>query len=244
MSVHQVTPEEITELETLGFQIDKENLIPENFINHNFPGFDVLEFAREMKNYLQPIAEVPIQKKLTLIDGILPKLVIFINTNNIFEPDHRLIFKRSFIKDNDVITVKHDFLALPLAARGKRLGRKLLKTCLNYYLAVGVSKVNVHAAMEDGGYEWTKAGFRATDPEEMAKILIDSRQMLNGSQFALVEALYKAYYNNNPYGNAFPIIEWSGLPFMKAILKRNDWHGELDLTNSEDLLNFNEYVNG
>ncbi len=56
--------------------------------------------------------------------------------------------------------------------------------------------------------------------------------------------LYDNYYGNEPTGAAFPIIEWSGLPFMKEILKKHDWHGEIDLTDPIDLFNFIEYVNG
>ena len=49
-----------------------------------------------------------------------------------------------------------------------------------------------------------------------------------------------------PDGKAFPIIEWSGLPFMKQILRANDWHGEIDSDKIQQIyLIFSEdYVNG
>jgi hypothetical protein len=119
-----------------------------------------------------------------------------------------------------------------------------LQFCLQHYLDMGVTKIMVHAALEDGGYEWTKAGFRASRPGEMKKILNLAEQTLKPSQYSLVKRLYDDYYETNSNGKAFPIIEWSGLPFMKEILKKKDWHGEIDLTNPVDLFNFSEYVNG
>jgi len=245
MSIHQVTPSEINAITSLGFVIEiNGGITADAFVNRDFTGLNIKEFAQQIESNLQPIAEDVIRRKIVLNDEVPPKLVISYITTNIMDADHRLLFKRTFTKEVDTVHVKHDFLALPEAARGKRLGRKILQICLQHYLEMGVSKINVHAALETGGYEWTKAGFRATDPAEMAKILNDARSALTAAQFTLVKKLYDDYYGKKPAGNAFPIIEWSGLPFMKSILKNNDWHGELDLTNSEDLFNFKEYANG
>jgi GNAT superfamily N-acetyltransferase len=245
MSMHYVTPSEINEISDLGFVIEiNGGKSADEFVNRDFKGFDLREFVQQIESKLQPVAEDVIRRKIILNEEVPPKLVISYMTSNILDADHRLLFKRTFTKEVDAVHVKHDFLALPEAARGKRLGRKILQICLQHYLEMGVSKINVHAALETGGYEWTKAGFRATEPSEMAKILNDARSALTAAQFTLVEKLYDNYYGKEPTGNAFPIIEWSGLPFMKSILKNNDWHGELDLTNSEDLFNFKEYANG
>jgi len=245
MSLHQVTPAELAAVSALGFAIDHTSKLPaEDFIKLHFAGFDLLGFAQEIENHLQPISEDVIQRNIVLKDEVPPRIEFIYITVNIADADHRLLFKRTFTKETDSLNVNHDFLSLPQAARGKRLGRKILQICLQRYLAMGVKKVNVHAALETGGYEWTKAGFRATRPIEMVKILSDAKLTLNAVQYSFVEALYNDYYGSNPGGAAFPIMEWSGLPFMKEILKRNDWHGEIDLSNSEDLFNFSEYVNG
>jgi hypothetical protein len=245
MTEHRVSSLEISALTALGFLIDSTGRqAAEDFINLHFTGFNLLHFAEETERHLKPVAEDTIVKTITLKDEIPPKLAILYYTVNISDPDHRLIFKRTFIREQDSLTVKHDFLSLPLAARGKRIGRRVLQFCLQHYVAMNVNKIVIHAALDDGGYEWTKAGFRATEPEEMKKILDSANRSLMPVQYNLVKRLYDDYYLTNPTGRAFPIIEWSGLPFMKQTLRENDWHGEIDLTNSTDLFNFSEYVNG
>ena len=143
-------------------------------------------------------AEDTLIKTVAIKDEIPPKLAVLYYTVNIADPDHRLLFKRTFIKEQDILIVKHDFLSLPLAARGKRIGRRVLQFCLQHYLAMGVNKIMVHAALDDGGYEWTKAGFRATEPDEMEKILKHANRALTLPQYALVKRLYENYYGNIP----------------------------------------------
>lgn len=236
---------EISAVTALGFKISSAgNLFAEDFINLHFCGFNLLTFAAETEKYLEPVAEDRIIKIVSMDDGPPPKLTFQYYTVNAGSPEHGLVFSRTFTKDADVLVVTHDFLSLPKAARGKRTGRRVLQFCLQHYVDMHVTKVRVHAALEDGGYEWTKAGFRATDPDEMKKILGYAKQTLTSAQNNLVKRLYDDYYDNEPTGSAFPIIEWAGLPFMKEVLKKHDWHGEIDLTNSIDLLNFMKYVDG
>ena len=67
---------------------------------------------------------------------------------------------------------------------------------------------------------------------------------LNDQQFNIIERFYNAYYENEPEGAAFPMEDWGRLVFMEGTLRGSDWHGELDLTDQKELLNFKNYVAG
>jgi len=99
--------------------------------------------------------------------------------------------------------------------------------------------------LEDGGAVWAKAGFKALYRAEMQNILDEASVLMAGTaELALAMAHFNAYYGAEPDGNAFPIEDWVNIPGMEPVLKlqTTNWHGWIDLTNTDDLRNFIKYA--
>jgi hypothetical protein len=153
-----------------------------------------------------------------------------------------LVFARTFMRDPaGIIIVNHDYFRLPESARGQNKGKEVLGTCFDQYMNIGVSKITVHAALQDGGYVWARAGFRAIHKIEVEVILKEAENRLPQDEYNIAKVWYDDHYNN--FSNLpFNISDWAGLPFMETILRGSHWHGEIDLTNPAELRNFKKYV--
>lgn len=70
-------------------------------------------------------------------------------------------FERIFSEDmvNGGVQVSHEWLEMDPDYRGSGFGTKFVRQSEDFYISQGVSRVTVHAALEDGGYTWARAGF-------------------------------------------------------------------------------------
>jgi hypothetical protein len=153
-----------------------------------------------------------------------------------------LVFARTFTRDPvGTITVNHDYFRLPESARGQSIGKKVLGVCFDQYIQMNVNKIRVHAALQDGGYVWARAGFKAIYQQEMEVLLKEAEKQLSPDEYNIAKIWYDDHYNNFS-SMPFNISDWAGLPFMEPILRGSHWHGEIDLTNPAELRNFKKYV--
>jgi hypothetical protein len=201
-----------------------------------------LQFVNQIDQLLGPCCEKPITKRIILSNLLQPEMLIQYYTDNYDHPSDGLALSRNFIRYKDELVIVHDYFVLPATERGKGISKKVLAYGLKQYLQMGVKKIRVHAALQDGGYVWAKALFRACIRAEVDFILREAKGRVTPEQFKMVKRIYDHYYNRYPERTAFPMAEWSGLPFLRDILRGCSWHGEIDLSNSEDLLNFKIYV--
>lgn len=69
-------------------------------------------------------------------------------------------FHRRFEGDGSGgITVTHELLRLEDEAQGTGFAKVFNRQAENYYISHGIDKVNVHAALDGGGYAWAQQGF-------------------------------------------------------------------------------------
>lgn len=238
--MHQITKSEINKVETLGFHI--ENLTSEKelvFISR-FQGLELHQLTTELSDVLVPLTDSKIDRLLILNDPPPSLSIQFIYTD-IQHPEKHLIFSRKFELAGE-LSVKHEYFDLPPSARNKGVGKMVLGICLKHYLKMGVVKILVHAGLQDGGYVWARAGFKATKRNEMQEILRQCQTKLSAFEIRIVQGIFEEYYNREPNGTAFSIEEWSRLHFMEKILKGSTWHGAIDLSNTEEINNFSRYV--
>jgi len=238
--MHQITESEIKRVEALGFHI--ENLTSEKVqvFMSKFRGLELHHLTTELSDLFVPLTAPQIQRGIILNDPP-PSLSIQFIYDDIQHPEKHLIFSRKFELGRE-LSVKHEYFDLPPSARNKGVGKKVLGICLKQYLKMGVVKILVHAGLQDGGYVWARAGFKATKRNEMQEILRQCQTKLSAIEISIVQGIFEEYYNREPNGTAFSIEEWSRLHFMEKILRGSSWHGAIDLSNTEEINNFSRYV--
>jgi hypothetical protein len=242
-NTHLVTVEEVDKVKSIGFKIEHTgSKDPADFVNEYFTGLNFFEFLNDLNVLLKPVAEGNLGQTVDMNDSPPPMMLIGLYATDSDDDKHDLVFERSFIKYPDALVVEHDYFNLPVAVRMQGLGIKVTSCCLKQYENMGVEKIRIHATLEDGGLIWAKFGFKAVNKIEVTTILNSAKKNLNATQFNLVERFYGAYYDNELDGKDFPIEDWGRLSFMENILRGSSWHGELDLTNQKDFLNFKNYV--
>lgn len=69
-------------------------------------------------------------------------------------------FQRKFFRDESGdMVVEHALLRIEDDYQGTGFSKVFNRTAENYYISHGIDKVNVHAALDVGGYAWAKQGF-------------------------------------------------------------------------------------
>jgi hypothetical protein len=69
-------------------------------------------------------------------------------------------FHRVFSSDvNGKVTVTHELLQLEDEYQGTGFAKTFNRQAENYYITHGIETVNVHAALDGGGYAWASSGF-------------------------------------------------------------------------------------
>lgn len=210
------------------------------FMQTQFPHFDLLSWLIEAEDVMMPHAKTAITRKITVTGDQLN--VCF---HNVYTGEKdALIMDRTFFREKGKLKVKHEFLVVPEEARDQDIGRSVLQTSLAYYKKMKVDIIDVVAGLSAGPYVWARHGFVATNKAEMESILVKAKSLVTGKQYSVLEAIFNAYYNAHPKGEAFPIKNWADLPFMKDVLMNHEcqWSGRLDLNNPEQLRKFEEYV--
>lgn len=239
---HIITDEEINQVEGLGFEITSGTKSLKDFLNDSFPGLQLFRFLKEIDDLLSPLTSKPIQREVGYFETKPETIIIQYYAEDHNDEVNGLALSRTLIKYNDELIAEHDFFVLPLSARKQGIGKKVLNYGLQQYLRLGVDKIRVYAALEDGGYVWAKASFTATEQSEVKIILDKAATELKPEQYKFVKRIYDNYYDKNPGGKAFPIVKWSALPGMESVLRKSKWSGEIDLNNTELLTKFKNYV--
>ncbi len=213
-------------------------------VNRHFPGFKILTLVKDPDSLLLSHVSLPATKEIRMIDPP-PQIQILFHALDHIDEDKTLYVSRIFRYDNTKLIVDHEYLVLPKNSRGQGLGKKVPAAFLEQYQNMNVKEIRVWAGLNDGGAVWAKAGFKALYRDEMQNILNEATVLMRGTAgFALAQAQFDAYYGAEPAGNAFPIEDWVNIPGMEPVLKlqTTNWHGWIDLTNTDDLRNFIKYA--
>jgi hypothetical protein len=240
-----ISEQDINDAKKLGYIIDVPSNLAAKQINDHFTGLKLMTLLAGIETLLDAHTEKPANKRIVIDATPIPYFQILYLSNNYADEDKGLTMSRYFEYENGRLIVYHHYLVFPKSARGQGLGTRVMGLWFDHYLNMGVKEIRVHAGLKDGGAVWAKVGFKASDKNEMENILQSARTILEGTEeLQDVEAIFNDYYQKEPGGKAFPIEDWANIDEMLLVLKlsTNNWHGRIDLTNQEELLNFKEYV--
>jgi len=241
----KVIPRRFDEAIKAGYRLRPTLAEAVRITNKHFKGFNIAVLVRDLENLLKSYAKEPVEKEIYVSEPP-PTLRIEYKSENCFNEKEGLYVSRTITHENDELVAYHEMLMLPESSRKQGLGKKIIAAFLEQYENMEVKRINLYAALSDGGAAWAKFGFKATKRSEMERILLIAEQSLGekSKKLKVVRDTFNNYYEKEPDGKAFPIQNWVAIPGMETILKKADshWHGCMDLTNSKDLLNFKHYV--
>lgn len=240
-----LSEQDIEDAKKLGYTVDVPYYLAAKQINDHFPGLGLMTLLAGIEGILDAHTEKPASKRIVIDATPVPYFQILYLSKNYTDEDSGLTMSRYFEYKNGRLIVFHHYLVLPKIARGQGLGTKVMGLWFDQYVNMGVKEIRVHAGLKDGGAVWAKVGFKASEKHEMENILQSARTILAGTEeLQAVEAIFNNYYQTEPDGKAFPIEDWANIDEMLPVLKlyTNNWHGRIDLTNQEELLNFKQYV--
>lgn len=129
------------------------------------------------------------------------------------------------------LQVKHGMFWVHERLRGQGAARRMMRAALPLYDRLGVARIEVHAALENGGYTWARLGFRAADPKavrEFAAQLIEARDFSEAQQVYLRTVLREAKDETLLYELA--TARFHGEKLGERLLAKSDWYGYMDLT--------------
>ncbi|MBV7533131.1 hypothetical protein [Chitinophaga sp. sic0106] len=241
---HKIASAEIAALKLLGYRMEGLHAEEDRFINNNFPNCDLHRLLIQVNNLLNPLSDRHKRKGVIFESSIPPSLRLYYLADDFEDVNTGLAIARTFTWETGALVAKHDFFRLPRVHRGRGIAKQIFKDFLQQYINMGVKKICVYAALEDGGFIWAKNFFAAEIKEEVAEILNKAKAKLTQHQYLAIHKIYDNYYMKYPGGNAFPIHKWAELPFMESILRGSTWHGSIDLTNREQFAKFVLYVLG
>ncbi len=123
-------------------------------------------------------------------------------------------------------------------ARGKGVSKAIHRALMPIYEKLGVKRLDVYAALDNGGYTWAQYGFRIT--RFSVPHLIDYQ--MHEKYQPQARALVKDYFEAHPDAKFFPMRIMSSQPWGKEALTGTSWYGYLDFTDSEQKKDFTDYI--
>lgn len=160
------------------------------------------------------------------------------------------LMEREFIRRGGELQVENKLLSLHPSMQGKGYGSKILRAQLQEYKRLGVTRMNVTANIDVGGYTWAKMGYAPKSvPEFRAAVMevVDAKVssgVLSADDRALVVKALKDGAGNPkrlPAGIA-KLTNAEGKQIGKEALLGSYWEGYLDLTDADALAFFEKMV--
>jgi GNAT superfamily N-acetyltransferase len=167
------------------------------------------------------------------------------------------LISRSISRETGV--AQHGALMLSPEFEGQGLGRDILRANIDYYRQLGLSRVDVNAALDRGGYVWARYGFVPTQeawdalrPVLRAKVGEPSLNLAPAERQATLDLLespdprtiwHIADDRTPTVIDGQPLMfRDKPVPLGNHLLSGNGWEGSLDLKDQATLERFYNYV--
>lgn len=160
------------------------------------------------------------------------------------------LMEREFFRKGSELHVDNKLLSLHPSMQGKGYGSQILRSSLAEYKRLGVTRMNVTANIDVGGYTWAKMGYAPKSVAAFREAVLEvvdakvSRGVLSADDRALIVKSLKDGAGNPkrlPAGIA-KLTNAEGKQIGKEALLGSYWEGYLDLTDADALAFFEKMV--
>ena len=231
----KITPEDVEALHGSNFN----SFDADSYNKSSIRGFNLTRFDKAMDDIGDSNLIYWSVKKVRIWDNGNATLRYVGKSDGSTSPDVKI--ERNFCTTERGVEVNHDMFELPQKLQGNGISKELFRNMIREYGDMGVSRVNVYANMDVGGYCWAKYGFCASKDE--ARRLIEQSR----SEGWITPTEYDAAMSivNGHTGEAFPMNYLANAPFGKRMLQHDSvgWRGFLDFSDRTQSRYMKEYVN-
>lgn len=173
------------------------------------------------------------------------------------------------LRDN---SVEHSYLKLDPTTQGAGVVKQLFASCIPLYEKLGVTRIDVHANLDAGGYAWARYGFdtksgssqRSFAAQTISRVqsglnAIRFKNPLTEEQKSEAQALQSVFakYGKSPMlpsmitavktpnlDSAYRSIVGVKHGLLAGTMGSMNWYGKLDLTNKRQMKNMGTYISG
>lgn len=155
-------------------------------------------------------------------------------------------------------TAEHSYFEVTREVQGKGLAKEVLRGQFEVYKKLGVTRVELDANINIGGYAWAKYGFKPTNVRGWTHLrerlrselqfLADNRtryKELSSITDADLDAVEALLLNDDPRA-VWALADMktpSGVEIGKKLLIDSSWRGAIDLNDAAAMRRFNAYIN-
>lgn len=256
--IHTTTDEELVRLQRQGVRIENKNVLKE-LLNTKYKNFNMTELIDDFKEEIRTkLGPAGLSATSFTAEGSGSGLIISVRKGRTLE------MRRTFsIGSDNKPKVYHAYFKLSKTLQAGDFGKKLFRALNKQYINIGLSQISVTANIDVGGYAWGKYGFRTSEGESSARSLLSGFTVGKSKEIKVsrtekityritqqdvndAKAVVDDFYRRNPSNTPFPVKLLCGINGGKAgkvALMGMNWRGVIDLTNSEQKADFDNYIN-
>ena len=159
---------DFSEAVILGYDLKPTTAEAIKIIDRHFKGFDILTFVTDLERLLKPFAKEPIAREIELTDPPPVMRIEYISENYLDESEG-LYISRTFSYEQGELVVYHEIQQLPYLCRKHGMGKKIMSAFLEQYEKMGVKRIDLYAALSDGGAVWARLGSRQRENQRWSE---------------------------------------------------------------------------
>lgn len=140
--------------------------------------------------------------------------------------------QRTFFRKHGRSVVAHDYFRVDGSFQRQGGAKRMMQNAVIAYDDLGQERVEVHAALNVGGYAWASLGFAAQEPSLMRQIILDraERKLENVADVELVRQVVRRSSDLTLMADIAGLRGSGDRKVGKDILLGSDWWGYIDLT--------------
>ena len=154
------------------------------------------------------------------------------------ESGEKVELVRNFIFSDGKRIVQHSKFSLPESLQGKGISKEVFRGLFKEYSDMDLSRIEVTANMDVGGYCWARYGFCAQKTDAASLV----GEVFKKGKISKVEYDEALSIINRYDKDVFPMNLLSELPYAERMLKGESWSGFLDFKDRVQVNYMKDYI--